>query len=130
MVMKKIKNSTKKLNKLILTNFPQASLKEAIIFNTFDFGIVDFESELTPIHTNNNWFIGNHENIFLVTNSDNNYTVQKLEIPLVFQIPKGFLHPDFENLVELNFKNFVSYLNYQSLNQKLPAKNKTKISKI
>lgn len=128
--MKKIKNSTKKLNKLILTNFPQASLKEAIIFNTFDFGIVDFESELTPIHTNNNWFIGNHENIFLVTNSDNNYTVQKLEIPLVFQIPKGFLHPDFENLVELNFKNFVSYLNYQSLNQKLPAKNKTKISKI
>lgn len=130
MVMKKIKNSTKKLNQLILTQFPDAFLNEAIVFETFSFGLSDFESEITPIHINQNWMIGNKDNIFLVTNSDNNYTIQKLVQPLHFKIPEGFLHPDFENLVELNFKNFTSYLIYQSLNQKLPSKIKSKLSKI
>lgn len=130
MVMKKIKNSTKKLNQLILKQFPNASVVDAIIFETFAFGISDFESEIMPVHLNQNWMIGNKDNIFLVTYTDNQYTIQKLEQPLIFKIPEGFLHPDFENLVELNFKNFTSYLIYESLNKKLPSKIKSKQSKI
>lgn len=127
---KKIKKSTKKLNKLVLQFFPEAQLENSILFESFPFAMIDIETGSQPINFNYNWLIGNNENIFLISDINHVLYVQKLENPLTFVTPPGFLHPEFNDLVKLNFKNFSSYLLYSSLENKLSKKNKSSFSKI
>lgn len=127
---KKIKKSTKKLNKLVLDKFPEAQLAESILFEKFPFVLIDVETDYQPINFNYNWMIGNKNNIFLISDVNNVVYVQKLETPLEFIVPPGFIHPDFSNLVELNFKNLNSYLLFSSLESKLSKKNNSSFAKI
>lgn len=121
---KKLKPITKKLKNLILNRFPEAIMEECIIFERFDFGRSDLESEgLIVININQNTMVGNVNNIFLVSKVDGNYHTQQLKNNQKFEIPSGFVHPEFKDLVELNFKNFNNYLLFNSLNKKLIEKN-------
>lgn len=124
---KKLKQSTKKLNNFVITEFPSANLDNAIIFEKFHFNLM---LDDTIVDSNHNWIIGNDKNIFLISLCNTFPYIQKLEHPLAFSIPEGLIHPDFSHLVELNFKNFNSYLLFNSLNKKLTKKNTHSLSKI